>query len=242
MFIVIILLIVMAGGLLYVHFRKSPAKAQGSKVVSSAQNKVAPGPNPAQYAGWQSFCSSYGGLCLKYPSTWRLTQASYTPGQNSSGQEVDTITSPSGKVKVVYMPSAQVTGVRRTESISVANVLPAEEAALEAVQLIDHLNTSPAQYAVEDFVTLVSAAHALNSTNTPFMAGSTIVSAAEPPYHQFTNPERPGDIGQQLLAVTESGGLPDGNLFASVPAAQNWLSGAEVKTANQILTSVTYSQ
>lgn len=241
--IVIIILIGAAGWLVHKNQSKAHNQDKAAKSLkTNAGGQVLTGsaPNPSQYNGWLSFCSSYGGLCLKYPTTWKLGQASSTPGASPNGQEVDTITSPSGGVKVVYMPSAAVSGDRQQESISVVGATKTGVNNLGVFQLINQLSST--QFAVEDFVTLTTASHALNSTDSVFAKGATINSTSEPPYHQFTNPERPGDIGQQLLAVTGASGDPAGNLFSSSAAAQAWLSSSEVQTASQILGSVTYSQ
>ena len=242
MALTIIALIALAGWLV----NRNHAKTQAAVGVSRSTHANSPGntqgPNQSQYAGWKSFCSSYGGLCLKYPSTWKFTQATFTPGQNTNGQEVDTITSPSTSVAVSYLPSAQVSGVRRIENIKVVDVIPTATSDLKVYQLIDQVTGPPAQYAVEDFVALTTAAHALNKVNSPFNKGATIANSAEPPYHQFTNPLRPGNIGQQLLSVNIGGTTPGGNIFDTNAAAQDWLNGSEVVTAGQILSSVTYSQ
>lgn len=243
MLLIIIVLIGAAGWLVYRDNKKTPTaiKVTTSTASSTTNTSSSAGPNQAQYAGWLSFCSSYGGLCLKYPSNWKLSQVSYTPGTSpTTGQEVNTITSPSTTVTVSYMPSALVTGSRRDETIKVVGVTATAISNLKVYKLIDQLSSS--QYAVEDFVTLNSAAHALDTAATPFTAGAKIAAGAEPPYHQFTNPERPSDIGQQLLAVTISNGNAGNNIFTSNAAAQAWLTSAEVVTASQILDSVTYSQ
>lgn len=240
-----IVVIVIIGGGLWVynhHSTSSTSTTTSKKTTSSSSSSTPAGPNQAQYAGWQSFCSSYGGLCLKYPATWKLSQVTNPPGQSADGQEVDTFTSPSGNVEVVYMPSAQVTGSRRQEAIQVVGVTPTALSTVEVVSLIDQVSGSSSQYAVEDFVTLTSAAHAINSSDSPFKTGATISSSYEPPYHQFTNPERPSDIGQTILAVTEKGGNPAGNVFSSSSDAEAWLNSSEVQTAGQILDSVTFSQ
>jgi|ERR1039458_7354224 hypothetical protein len=241
MALVIIALIIGAGWLVYRDNHKTPA---GSKPKTLQQNlgKSSSGPNQSQYAGWQSFCSSYGGLCLRYPASWKFSQATSAPGQNTNGQEVDTITSPSTAVAVSYMPSAQVSGIRLGETIKVVGVNPASVSNLKVYQLIDEVTGPPVQYAVEDFVTLTSAAHALNKANSPFTLGSTIANTSEPPYHQFTNPLRPGNIGQQLLSVNIGGTTPGNNFFSTATAAQDWLNASEVVAAGQILSSVTYSQ
>ncbi len=243
MVLVIVILIGAAGWLVYKNQNKSRIQnttAKTIKVDSKGQVLSGSAPDPSQYNGWQSFCSSYGGLCLKYPASWKVTQATYPPGTEPNGQEVDTITSPSGGVKVVYMPSALVSGDRQLETITVAGATKTDVSNLGVFQLINQLSAS--QFAVEDFVTLTTASHALNTADSPFAQGTTITNTSEPPYHQFTNPERPEDIGQQLLVVTNSSGNPAGNLFASSASAQAWLNSAEVQTASQILGSVTYSQ
>jgi type II secretory pathway pseudopilin PulG len=238
----IVILIGAAGWLVYKNQNKAHTQNKTAKTLQQdLKGQVLSGsaPNPSQYNGWQSFCSSYGGLCLKYPASWKITQATYPPGTEPNGQEVDTITSPSGNVKVVYMPSAQVSGDRQVETITVASATKTDVSDLGVFQLINAL--SPSQFAVENFVTLTTASHALNSTDSPFTQGATIANASEPPYHQFTNPQRPEDIGQQLLVVTNASGDPAGNSFASSAAAQAWLNSAEVQTASRILGSVTYS-
>lgn len=242
MALVIIALIAAAGWLVYRDNHKTPATVNKPKTLQQNLGKSSGGPNPSQYAGWQSFCSSYGGLCLKYPATWKFSQVTHAPGQSTTGQEVDTFTSPSTLVTVSYLPSAQVSGIRRAETIKVVGVTQTALSNLKIYQLIDQVTGPPIQYAVEDFVTLTSAGHALNKANSPFTLGSTIANTSEPPYHQFTNPLRPGDIGQQLLAVTISNGDPGSNFFSSTTAAQAWLNSSEVVAAGQILASVTYSQ
>lgn|GEM_PF-2524796 len=243
MLLVIIILIGAAGWLVHKNQDKSHSQDKTDKSLkanTSGQVLSGSAPSSSLYNGWLSFCSSYGGLCLKYPTNWKLTQVANAPGTSANGQEVDTITSPSGSVKVLYMPSAAVSGARRPETINVISDTKTSVSNLGVFQLIDQLSSS--QFAVENFVTLTTASHALNSADSVFSKGATISNTADPPYHQFTNPERPGDIGQQLLAITGSSGDPAGNLFASSSAAQAWLSSAEVQTATQILSSVTYSQ
>jgi Tfp pilus assembly protein PilV len=243
MLLIIIILIAAAGWLVLKNHSKTTASKKVTKTLQqniTAKNPA--GPGPSQYVGWQSFCSSYGGLCLKYPTTWKLNQASSAPGANANGQEVDTITSPSGNVTVTYRPSAQVSGDRRQEAIKVFGVTATDLSSLVVVKLIDYVGGTSNSYAVEDYVTLATAAHALNNADTPFTTGATIASTSEPPYHQFTNPLRPGDIGQQLLAVTVSNGDPGSNFFNSNSAAQSWLNSPEVVTAGQIIDSVTYAQ
>jgi hypothetical protein len=242
MLIIIVVLIGAAGWLVHKDQTKTHTPGSNASSTKATGTVNAAGPSPSQYNGWLSFCSSYGGLCLKYPTSWKLTQATSAPGANPQGQEIDTITSPSTNVTVTYRPSAQVSADRRQEAIKVAGVTPTDVSELEVVKLIDQLSGTSNPYAVEDFVTLGSAAHALNSKDSPFTSGATIANTAEPPFHQFTNPVRPDDIGQQLLAITISNGDPGGNFFSSSAAAQAWLSSAEVVTAGQILNSVTYSQ
>jgi prepilin-type N-terminal cleavage/methylation domain-containing protein len=242
MALVIIGLIAMAGWLVYRNHSKTQAAVKNNHSAHTNPAVNTPNSNQSQYATWKSFCSSYGGLCLKYPATWKLSQATFAPGQNANGQEVDTITSPSTSVAVSYMPSAQVSGVRRIESIKVVGVNPTATSDLKVYQLINQITGPPIQYAAEDFVTLTSAAHALNKANSPFSQGAVIANSAEPPYHQFTNPLRPGNIGQQLLSVNIGGFGPGINFFSSAQSAQDWFKTSEVVTAGQILASVTYAQ
>jgi Tfp pilus assembly protein PilW len=242
--IVIIVLIVGAGSLVLKNHNKAHTQDKTAKTLKAVNTtgQVLSGsaPDSSQYNGWLSYCSSYGGLCLKYPTTWKLGQVSNAPGASPNGQEVDTITSPSGTVKVVYLPSAAVSGDRQTESITVVGATKTAVNNLGVFKLIDQLSAT--QFQVENFVTLTTASHALDANDSPFAQGTTIASSSEPPYHQFTNPERPGDIGQQLLVVTGANGDPTDNVFSSAAAAQAWLNSAEVQTASQILSSVTYSQ
>jgi prepilin-type N-terminal cleavage/methylation domain-containing protein len=241
--VTIVLLTSAVGWLVYRDSKTSPLHVGSTQSQSSSGNTTqASGPNPKQYSGWQSFCSSYGGFCFKYPPNWKLSQVINTPGQSPNGQEVDTFTSPSTNVTVIYMPSAQVTGSRRSESIKVVGVSSTAIRGIEVVQLLDHINNQAANYAVEDFVTLTSAAHALNASASPFTPGTSISSTSDPPYHQFTNSIRPSDIGQQLIVVAENGGNAASNIFNNTSDAQAWLNSSEVQTAGQILDSVTYSQ
>src|SRR5690348_8521933 len=53
-----------------------------------------------QYAGWQTYCSTAGGICLRYPADWQQHE---TSGPDPASDQV-TFISPSQTVQVVYIP------------------------------------------------------------------------------------------------------------------------------------------
>lgn len=95
--------------------------------VAETTKKTTEAPN--QYAGWRTFCSSVGGLCLKYPATWKFSQ-------KTQYYEIDTMTSPTGKVMVDYSPTDAPGGCTGSNAtIHVANVLFTEAKKFDIINL-----------------------------------------------------------------------------------------------------------
>lgn len=58
----------------------------------------------AAYAGWQTYCSTGGGICFKYPSDWTLAKSA-----DPTGADLATVTNAAQDVQVAY--TADVTGL-----------------------------------------------------------------------------------------------------------------------------------
>src|SRR6185312_6009117 len=235
--LVVIIVIGLAGWLVYKH-QKHAAK-DTAKPAASKSKTVAKSAKPADpYAGWKSFCSSYGGLCLQYPADWQLKQQTFTANESPS-PEIDTVTSPSGDIVVSYTPSNAVRGTGNPITMKVVGVSDARSQGLHVVSLIDKYDGSGGSkpYSIENFV----ATNLKASNGTAFTTGATISANYEPVVRQFTPANRSNFAS--VLAVeydqNDKQGLSSG--FDTYDAAAAALNGSEAKTADQILKSAKYN-
>ena len=80
----------------------APRPSSTSKSLSSRPSR------PTQvttgiYTGWHEYCSTVGGLCLKYPDTWQVDDQSANGGTT-------VIANASKSVEIAYNPTPQIGG------------------------------------------------------------------------------------------------------------------------------------
>ncbi len=232
--LVILIAIGAAGWLVYQHNHKAKATSPIStpsttRTSSNTKKTVATQPNP--YQGWLSYCSSVGGLCVKYPSNWKLADVS---NQGSNPEEED-ITSPSGDVKVVYQPNDAPPlndGDSETDDV-LSETSPASTTDLKIVKNVSILSNSfTDSYFVSDNTTLQQNS-VTTGTNTYKDAMSGVASL-------FVNAKGPNPSYLQYLAIAQP---PNAYVspFTTNAAALAWFNAADTKTATQILASVNYN-
>lgn len=219
---IIILLIVVAGGVLYLRTDREPAASDVSA------------------AGWKSFCSDYGYLCMRYPGDWKL-ETKETKDEALS-PETTVITSPSGDTEIIYRPNFGATNHVEASIMSVINVDPAESPDLRVVAVVgkyDGGGIVDAPYTLENFVTndLKSA------TGEIFTSGASITSNHEPVYHVFTPRNNPKITSYLYVKYDQTN--PDevaAGHFRTYEEALAVLRSDEGRTARRILQSASYRQ
>ncbi|HUD06300.1 MAG TPA: hypothetical protein VMR34_00265 [Candidatus Saccharimonadales bacterium] len=250
--IVILALIGTVGWLVYKNHHKttsaSAATVSTAKPVYSS-TKTTTVTNP--YTGWKSFCSSYGGLCLKYPSNWSLATKSVgvDPDGTIAPEPTTTeanITSPSGNVTVEYQPyctqlAAPPAGTYTDNVLSVTS--PTSTPGFKIVKAVSSYQGSSSSNISENLYLTSNAVVQQNGitvgshTNT---TGNDDESAAG----FFENTKSTISTSNlQCLNVGSLNNSAGGNYlnFSSIAEAQAWFSNSEVQTANQILSSVSYN-
>ena len=239
--VVIVCLLAILGFMVYNNRHRLASKAL---VATPSANKLASPQPPVTttkagnagnvYAGWKSFCSSRGGLCVQYPTNWTLSQVI-----NKYNDEVDKIISPSGLVAVVYLPQGSPAGpgVGTQSNVNVVSVNQAAASGYEVVSLYKQMpQLTTSNYAADIFLVPASST---NTNQQPYAAGMSYASAYEPQFYMF-NDAKLNKYSQQMDVEISSSQLPAQNLFSSQTAAVNWMNSSEVKTATQILESVSY--
>jgi prepilin-type N-terminal cleavage/methylation domain-containing protein len=242
--ILVLVIVALIGVVGYMAYKSHHKAATTTSAKAAAPTKKA-ATTADPYAGWQSFCSDLGGLCLKYPSTWKFNRITYAQGESATGTEVDTITSASGKVIVGYLPADEGPGgTGSDETINVVSVTPAVSNDFEAISLINIQRGT--YYIPESYVNTKSKAYIdQDSGKTPMIPGASVHLTYGPLFTLggFSNPKKPNDIPKkQILAIIHSAHDIEPPQFSSNADAQAWLSTADVKTAQQILSSVSYKQ
>jgi hypothetical protein len=231
--IVLVVAVIGFGGYYVWQNQRKDDTTKANSTSSTSPNSVTKSGSTDPYQGWKSYCSSLGGLCIKYPSSW--TYAQDTSNSGPAGSEVNTITSPSHKVVVVYAPDVQLGGTGVSETSNVVDVTPNKAGDFAVVQLVNTVKTS-GSYTADVFATPQDS----TSSQDKWTKGTSITNSYTPQWHQFINPKQAGSPRNQLLAVTPDGNPFTLNRFNSAADAQAWLSSSEVKIAIQILTTVSY--
>ena len=246
--VIIIALIGTVGWLVYKNHHKSTTASTASTttVPTTSTKSTTTTTQPVNpYAGWQSFCSSYGGLCLKYPSNWTLKTTSEAASTTINTQEAD-ITSPSGNVTVEYQPyctqlSAPPAGTWTDNVLSVTSPTSTSDfkvvKAVSSYQGSSSSNISESLYLTSNSVIQQYGITVGSHTNT---TGDTDEAAAG----FFANSKSSDPSNLQCMNVGSLKNSTGGNYlnFSSTSAAQAWFSNSEAVTANQILSSVSYNQ
>ena len=238
--LVVLILLGVSGWAIYRQQHKATPAVKTTRTTSTAKAAVPRAPevptNP--YAGWKSYCSSYGGLCFKYPASWVFEKKTYAPGTAPS-QEVDTISSPSGDTVVTYDPQS-FAPFGESVTVHVVSVKSAPADGLEVVGLVQEVSSGGStQFDADYFVTAKSHAYAC-SPHTPFAPGAVIKSSCEPGggLYGFENPNTPSFKGYQTLDVSQKNAGQ--GTFDNLAEAQAWFDSSEIQTAGKILGSVSY--
>lgn len=204
------------------HTKPVTSHTSSSSTTSVKQHSSTATTSTTPYAGWESYCSSTGGICLKYPSTWvETTQAGLV-----------TFTSPTKAVTVQYNPS--LTGVGGYCALTACTFNE------ESATPIKATNTLGLEVIKGIFTNISSGATIVPSY---FLASPDRMASYHLELGQtvdvgyfggfFTSPLDSSSIEQlQIVPVPNNG-------FSSDSAADAWLAQPEVTTAGQILGSVT---
>jgi Tfp pilus assembly protein PilE len=228
--LLVVLILVVIGAVGYMvyhndHNTNSTNNTVSKSATSSSKSTTATNP----YAGWRQFCSSSGGLCLKYPSNWKLS------GSDSNGY---TITSPSGTTAVNYLPKGTPDdGMYGYENAtdcpsSILSVKPLTTNAsnLDIVQAITNCTAN-----VNDVTSSTpssSVIPALSVASQGIKAGSTDSNSLN---ITLVN-NNTTSTARQLLYLSNLSGAT----YVTSSAAQQWFSNIDVQTANKILSSTSY--
>ena len=218
------------------------ATTSSSKPATSTKTTITQTTN--LYTWWQSMCSSYGGLCLKYPSIWKLSTTT-NPSPNQSG-DYYVITSPNSTNTAEYPPEDSVeyqtnteytngwnntTGVYTTKILSVSS--PAGTSDFKVVEALVTEYQSwlphPYSYYLDFFVTTNSEVQQQG-----IVQGNTLNNPSSAISDWFTNPKSSNPQANQMISVSPPA-------FSSLADAQNWLNTSDGKTAGLILSSLSYS-
>jgi len=245
---VVIALIVIVGWLVYKNHHKtttaSVTSASSTKPTTSTKTVTTTPTNP--YAGWQSVCSSYGGLCLKYPSTWKLSTTA-NPSPNQSG-DYYYITSPNSTNTAAYPPEDSVeyqsnteytngwnntAGVYTSKILSVTSPVGTSDFKVVQALVTEYQSWFPRgrqySYYLDYFVTTNA-----EIQQQGIVQGSTLNNSSSSINDWFTNPKSSNPQANQMIYVNPPA-------FSSLTDAQNWLSTSEGTTAGLILSSLSYS-
>lgn len=229
--IILILLVVGAVGYMVYHnsHKTNNANNTAGKIATSS-SKSTSAPNP--YAGWQQLCSSSGGLCMKYPISWKLG------GSDSAGY---TITSPSGTTDVVYLPD----GTRDAGAYEYGNAGICPSTILSVTPLTTNAKTLDIVQAITNCTENV------NSNMTSSVPSSSVIPASDVSAQglkvgsvdsnslniALVNSNSSSST-RQLLYISDL----SNTTYGTPAAAQQWFNSTDVKTADKILASVSYSK
>jgi len=228
--LVVVLLAVGAVGVYaYSHSRHAKNAVNSSNTSHNGSTQTSQNNGTADpYKDWKSYCSSYGGVCFKYPADWTTSEGETSlPDQKSL-----TLTSPSGKVAVSYSPADQGVGgscnptVCSFDTVSLAKLSASNASDLEVVQGV-WSNTSSSAIVPYYYVTSSAQVASQGLVSGQNVGTGFLVT-------EFPNPKVTS--GLEHLAVRD----PSQTSYSSPNAAKSWLSGSEVVTAGKILGSLEY--
>jgi hypothetical protein len=227
--IVLILVVIGSVGYMVYHNNHKTKTASSSNTgVTTTSAKATQSVNP--YAGWQQLCSSSGGLCMKYPSSWKLS------GSDDAGY---TLTSPSGTIAVAYMPNGTPDdGAYGYENAgncpsNVLSVSPITTNAnnLDIVQAITNC-TANVNSSMTSSTPTSSVIPAFDVSSQGLKAGSVDNSSLDVALVNSNS----SSSTRQLLYISDL----SNTTYGTSSAAQQWFSSSDVQTAGKILSSVSY--
>lgn len=229
--IVLILVVIGAVGyMVYHNDQKTNSTNNTASKSATSTSKSATATNP--YAGWPQLCSSSGGLCMNYPSGWKLS------GSDNDGY---TVTSPSGTTAVVYSPDGTLDngaygyGNAGNCPSNIVSVTPITTNAnnLDVVQAITNCTANVNSNMTSSTPTL-SVIPASDVSSQGLKAGTTDNNSLD---IALVNSNSSSST-RQLLYISDL----SNTTYGTSSAAQQWFSSSDVQTANKILTSVSYSK
>jgi len=232
--LIILILAVVGFGGYYVYHTNHKTKAAVSttaakeSTASSNKSTVAKTTNP--YAGWKTFCSTMGGLCLKYPTNWTFKQ---TLLSQSISPERDVFTSPSGSVVVDYLPRNGEGPTGNNSTVNIVSVNNTQESDMDVVgAIIKNLDGTSPGYVAQLFVT---------GNPNGYTTGQTLNNIYWPAIPEFSNAKLLGGKKVSRLDVEQANSTNQMNGFPTQASAQAWLDSSEVKTGQLILESAAYN-
>jgi Tfp pilus assembly protein PilE len=226
--LLIILILVVIGGVGYMVYHNQKNNTASKTTTNSSSSKLAKTTNP--YTGWQQLCSTSGGLCMKYPNSWKLN------GSDSAGY---TITSPSGTTAVVYMPN----GTPDDGAYGYENAGNCPSSILSVSQLITNASNLDVVQAITNCTENVNSNMTSSTPNSSVIPASDVSSQGlkaggvddSSLYIALVN-NNSSSSTRQLLYISDLSNAT----YGTSSAAQQWFSSADVQTAGKILNSVTY--
>ena len=200
---------------LFIIWKTTDGNSQTSKSGDSTKSTD-------KYFGWKIYCSKVGGICLKYPKDWGL-------GDTPDGASI-AITNPSSVVQVIYTPSVKGVGGYCPPNNCFFRVLSVgslydSSIALSVVKGI-YNNVADGSIAAQYFVSNNDKISAYK-----LKSNETIDTGSIQPFF-LSSPHDPNILEQLYIKP-----LPDIG-FNSEQAATTWLSGTDIKTAGNILESL----
>ncbi len=222
--IVIAIFVGIAGYFVYKNYHK-PITVKQSASVASVNSK----PNP--YADWKTYCPSLGSLCVDYPMSWIISQAT------SPGVQSISITSPSKDTAVVYYPEGSISGSGSKAMVNIVAVGQTAVTSLEVVSEITHWLNPINGVAYTAGVFLEPSANNTTPNNQPIAPGVSYTSNDEPNTYGFEYPAS-SQYTDELYIVDNPSKNIGVNSFTTTQDAQLWLNSPEVKTATRIIDSV----
>lgn len=196
-----------------------PRRSSTSKSSSSSQS------SPTQvatdvYAGWHEYCSTVGGLCLKYPSAWQVDDQSANGGPT-------VIANASKSVAITYNPTPQIGGACQSGCyFTQDSLVPVATANSLGLEVLTGVWENTAHALIQPDLELVSSS-ALSQYH--LVPGQKVSVGFFAPV--VMSPVKSGAIETLTVNPTPA------NNFSSYADARAWLQQPDVLTAKDILAS-----
>lgn len=224
--LVVVLVLVVVGFVGVIGWQLYSRTVQTTNPGSTTAGQQPSSQQTDKYAGWQTFCSSTGGLCFRYPADWQKTE---TAGADPASTTV-TIASPSNAVAVVYTPVVVGVGGHcnpNTCFFTAASITPLSSSQAAGLSVVKGVYTNNGTGAI-------LADYFLDSTDKLAPYNLKVNQRVDVGFFAdlFTSP-----LNSAALEELRVKSVPD-NGFASEAEASAWLAKPEVVTAGNILSSV----
>jgi hypothetical protein len=230
--LVAVVAVLVVGGGVYVYRQNHKAKASVSttgtvsKTAPRAGTKSTATSDP--YAGWKQYCSTYGGVCFKYPADWTTSEGQTSIADVSSL----TVTSPTGKVKVEYSPADQGIGGACDPTECFFNTLSLDKPLASNASNLEIVRGMSSDTSTNTIVPFYYVTSSSQVTTQGLIVGKNVGTGLLGT--EFPNPKV--ESGIEHIQVWDTANTS----YTSASDAQSWFSNAEVVTAGKILSTVTY--